>query len=239
MWGRASSIGGSRSRPWLGLVALGLLFGCGGGGRGCAGPEPESGATRPDLACLALLRKVGIAFTTQPAVRGIRTPVVIKSAIQGVKLVPRGRREALMDCALARALYEAGPVLRGLEIDAMEYSAAYDYRSRRDSPALSAHARGLAIDVHAVHSRSRRYQVATDYEKGVGQWVRLRPGPGALAGCIGKPATEAGKLLRTLACRLKLGTSFQILVTPDDNADHRDHLHLEVYPDVAEADPPS
>ena len=43
----------------------------------------------------------------------------------------------------------------------------------------SAQARGLAIDIHAVHSQSRRYQIATDYEKGVGQWVKIRPGPGA------------------------------------------------------------
>ena len=138
-----------------------------------------------------------------------------------------------MDCALARGLMEAGPVFRGLEIAGLEFSAAYDYRPRRDAPGLSNHAHGLAIDVHAVHSGSRRLVIATDFEAGVGEWKKIRPGPGALASCIGQPKTEPGRRLRTLACRLKLNTSFRVLVTPDDNALHRDHLHLEVYADEA------
>jgi hypothetical protein len=31
---------------------------------------------------------------------------------------------------------------------------------------------------------------------------------------------------------LKLHTEFRVVVTPDDDSDHRDHLHLEVFPDA-------
>jgi hypothetical protein len=214
-------------RPALLLLSLAVVPACSG-----SRDRQAAGGTPPDTACLSLLRKAGVSFTSPGEVRGVRTPVVIRGPIQGVRLLPRGRREPVMDCALARGLLEAGPVLRGLDVDGLEYSAAYDYRPRRDSTQLSAHSHGLAIDVHAVRSGSRRDDIATHFEKGVGDWERLRPGPGALAACIGKPATDAGRRLRTLTCRLKLHTSFRVLVTPDDNADHRDHLHLEVYPDV-------
>jgi hypothetical protein len=226
----------------LGAGVLGLLLAlatCGESGGGCSGGERGSGTTGPppDRACLQVLRKAGVAFTSPDTTRGIRTPVVIQGPIDGVRLIPRGRREALMDCALARALLESGALLRGLGIRGLEYSAAYDYRPRRGAEKLSAHAHGLAIDVHALRSDSRRYDIVKDFEKGAGEWLRLRPGPGALAGCVGSCRTEAGKYLRTLACRLKLHSPFRVLVTPDDNADHRDHFHLEVFPDDVEPPP--
>ncbi len=223
-----------------GFLLFGVLLGvavCGANARGCGGDgKSGAGGPAPDPACLHVLRKAGVAFVPAESTPGIRTPVVIRGAIDGVRLIPRGRREALMDCALARGLLEAAPVFRGFGIDGLEYSAAYDYRPRRGTDKLSAHANGLAIDVHVLRDGSRRYDVARAFETGTGEWRQLRAGPGALAACIGSPRTEPGRLLRGLACRLKLHTSFRILVTPDDNADHRDHFHLEVYPD--ETPPP-
>jgi hypothetical protein len=211
--------------------AVGLALALAGFSAGCR-DRTAAPAGRPDRECLAFLKQQGVSFSETPPVKGIRTPLVLRGPLQGVVLVPRARREAMMDCTLARALYEAAPVFRGAGAGGLEFSAAYDYRQRRDSDAMSAHAQGLAIDVHAIRTASQRYVVATDFEKGVGQWTRLRPGPGALAACVGKPHTAPGQVLRTLVCRLKLNTSFRVLVTPDDNADHRDHFHLEVYPDV-------
>jgi hypothetical protein len=199
----------------------------------CNRGDRSKSTGNPDRECLSFLRQVALPFTASAPVRGIRTPVVVRGSFQGITLVPRGRREALMDCTLARALYEAAPVFRAAGAGGLEYSAAYDYRQRRDAAVMSAHAHGLAIDVHAIRTPTRRYLVAGDFERGVGEWKRLRPGPGALAACIGQPRTDPGRVLRTLVCRLKLNTSFRVLVTPDDNADHRDHLHLEVFPDVA------
>jgi hypothetical protein len=222
-----------RSRILVLFVGL-AVTGCGDGCRRDDGSGRRSGAPRPDEVCLTALRKAGVAFDRSPPIQGVRTPIVVKGAIAGVRFVPRGRRPALMDCVLARAFVEAGPVLRALEVEALEFSAAYDHRPRRDSDTLSAHAHGLAIDVHTLQMRAQRLSIATEFEAGAGEWRRLRPGPGALAACIGKPKADTGRRLRTLVCRLKLHTSFRIIVTPDDNALHRDHLHLEVYPDETE-----
>jgi hypothetical protein len=216
------------------MLSVGLAAVVGAWAAGCSRKSAEEDGASPDRACVAVLRKAGVSFTAMDGLRGVRTPLVVRGPLDGVHLVPRGQREAVMDCVLARGLLEAAPVLRGLDVDSLEFSAAYDYRPRRDSAELSSHARGLAIDVHVVRSGSRRYTIATDFEAGVGEWRRLRPGPGALAACIGAPKTAAGQRLRALACRLKLDTSFRIMITPDDNADHRDHFHIEAQPDFAE-----
>jgi hypothetical protein len=168
-----------------------------------------------------------IAYRRAPAAGGMRTPVEIAGPIGEVTLVSRGRRSALMDCVLARALVQAGEVFKELGIAAVTFSAAYDNRTRRGSSGPSAHAYGLAIDVHSVRGPFGEYDVRKHFEPGIGTWRGLRKGPEALDACIGEPVTTEGKLLRRLACGLKLHPAFRVIVSPDDNSDHRDHLHIE------------
>jgi hypothetical protein len=211
------------------LVAL-LLFGSAwhcGGGKDKAG----DGELTPDKDCVAYVRGQGIEVTELADVKGVRTPLRVDGRVGSITLSPRGKRDAVMDCSLVRGLFEADVIFRAVGIDRLEFSAGYDYRNRRGTATLSAHAHGLAIDVHALSGRAGKLDVARDFEKGVGEWKKLRPGAGKLGACIGDPRTEAGRTLRELVCRLKLHTGFRIIVTPDDNADHRDHLHLEVYAD--------
>jgi hypothetical protein len=90
----------------------------------------------------------------------------------------------------------------------------------------------MAIDVHGfvldtAGSGSTVVEVLRDFEPRVGKWAVL---PDA-AECVGHPRTEIGRLLRTLACRLRASSVLREVITPDDNADHRDHFHLEAYPD--------
>jgi hypothetical protein len=125
-------------------------------------------------------------------------------------------------------------VFRNLGIAELEYSAAYSYRNRRRSNRLSAHAFGLAIDVHTMRGNQRDYVVARAYERRWGRWQRTPPGPGWYQACVGRPRTAGGRTLRQLACRLRLDDAFRIILTPDDDRDHRDHFHLEAYPDVSD-----
>jgi hypothetical protein len=205
---------------------------CGGEGCGSGRRGEKTDALAPDPECLQFLRSNEIPAATTEPMRGIRTPVRAKGRPGGIGLVSRGQREAIMDCALARALFEAAPIFRSLGVETLEFSSAYDFRLRRHTDLLSAHAHGLAIDVHVLRGPRHELDVARDFEKGLGEWRKLRPGPGALARCIGQPRTEKGAMLRKLACRLKLHTEFRVVVTPDDDSDHRDHLHLEVFPDA-------
>jgi hypothetical protein len=183
-----------------------------------------------DRGCLRALERGRVPFVSLGEVRGVRTPVVIAGPIRGIRLLPRAGRPPLMDCELARALVTMGPTLRKLRVTGLSFSGAYDYRTRRDSSKLSAHAAGLAIDVHALQTTSGAIDVARDYARNQRRWRDLRPGPGALTRCVGGQSRRGGRLLRRLACSLKLDDGIRVILTPDDNADHRDHLHIETYP---------
>jgi hypothetical protein len=162
----------------------------------------------------------------------VRTPVVIVGPIRGVNLLPRAGRPAVMDCQLAQALTDAAPLFRDLQVTGLSFSGAYDYRRRRGSQKLSAHAHGLAIDVHRVDTKAGSFEVARDYARDARGWREIGPGADATAlrRCVGTPATPGGRVLRTLACRFKAHRDFRVILTPDDNADHHDHLHIEAYP---------
>ncbi len=212
------------------------------------GPEPPRPATGappsdfvegpPDRVCLDGLRERQIAFVEWPT-KGIRTPVRILGLIGAVRLRSHDPRltgkPALMDCELARALFEAGPAFRALGVRELLYSGAYQYRTRHGSKRLSEHAHGMAIDVHAFvldtagseSSGGTVVEVSRDFEPRVGKWAVL---PDATE-CVGHPRTDVGRLLRTLACRLRASSVLREVITPDDNADHHDHFHLEAYPD--------
>lgn len=187
-------------------------------------PGPERTHT-----CLAELTRLGIPHVVAPSTRGVETPVEITGDLGGLALEPRGKRSALMDCTLALALWEAREHFASIGVDRLEFSAAYDYRTRRRSSELSAHARGLAIDVHVLRGPRVEYVIDRDFEAGVGAW-RSFASPGDEArvnACIGAPRTARGEALRRLVCELKAHTKLCVIVTPDDDADHRDHLHLE------------
>jgi hypothetical protein len=174
----------------------------------------------------------------------MRTAVEVTGPLGKVALVARGRRPALMDCVLSRALVQASGVFEELNITALTFSAAYDHRTRRRSSELSAHAYGLAIDVHTVRGPFGEYDVRKHFEPGLGKWRGLDKDkdPEALGACVGEPVTAEGRMLRRLACGLKLHPAFRVIVSPDDDSDHQDHLHIEArsdfYPPPPGAPPP-
>jgi hypothetical protein len=194
-------------------------------------PEPPVERDEPDAVCLRWLEEHHLAF--EPVeLDDVRTPIEVRGPLGGIQLVPRAGRPPRMDCSLAQALAEAGPIFDELGIRTLSFSGAYDRRMRRNSPRLSEHAHGLAIDVHVLGTAAGDLDIARDFEAGAGAWRHLTPGEGALEACIGTPRTEKGRALRTLVCRLKLHSAFRVIATPDDDADHRDHLHLETFPDT-------
>jgi len=162
----------------------------------------------------------------------VRTPIRVRGNLGTVRLVARDRREAgggaLMDCALAQALVEAAPIFAGAGVDELRYSGTYQYRTRRGSSKLSQHAHGLAVDVHAMTTANGTVlDVRRDFERGVGTWAVTE-----LPACVGAPVTDAGRRLRTLACRLRASSILREVITADDNSDHNDHFHLEAFPDA-------
>jgi hypothetical protein len=71
--------------------------------------------------------------------------------------------------------------------------------------------------------------VRADYEQGLGdRWD-----------CAGGALTEAGAILRALVCQLVGSGLFRVVLTPDFDADHYNHFHLEARPwrERADRDP--
>ncbi len=140
------------------------------------------------------------------------TPVAVTGPIGGVRYEMNGNGALVCDCRLAVALDEIGPELRGFGVEAVRHSGAYVYRTtKRGGPSL--HARGLAIDVHEVRVGTHRLNVLHDYARG------------ETSNCA-----ASAPLLNRLACELDRTGLFQQVLTPDDNYDHRDHVHLAIAP---------
>jgi hypothetical protein len=171
-------------------------------------------------ACLERLTNTGVKFRVIEETRGISTPVSIQSRIGGVRYWAHGATPLITDCRLALALAEVAPELSALGIDEVRFSGAYVYRLSRTGR-LSLHAYGLALDVHEIKAAGKSWSVERDFMRG-----RI--------GCEG-----SSPLPNALACRLRQSGLFRELLTPDDNADHHDHLHLGVAPlpeDMARVD---
>jgi hypothetical protein len=183
-----------------------------------------------DRGCLELLDLARVPYRPVGAVRGVRTPVEVIAPVGGVRLVPRAGRPAVMDCRLALTLAELVPVFRRYGVTGLSFSGAYDYRTRRGSSKLSAHAFGLAIDVHMIVTRAGVLDVKRDYPKDGDRWHGTAGRPDSVAACLGRPARANGRALRSLACRLKLDPLLRHVLSPDTDSDHHDHLHIETWP---------
>ena len=161
-------------------------------------------------ACLNQLRSSGVQFQVVTDKRGVETPVAIEGPIGGVRYWTVGTGPMVSDCRLALALAKVAPELRGMGISAMRFSGAYSYRMAKVGR-LSLHAYGLALDVHEVTADGKSFVVAKDFARGLPN------------GCAAN-----APVLNRLACRFAQLRLFQELLTPDSNADHRDHLHIAI-----------
>jgi hypothetical protein len=162
-------------------------------------------------ACLDKLTRSGVKFRVLDETHGISTPVKIESRIAGVRYFANGNTPLICDCRLALALVEVGPQLSAIGVDELRFSGAYVYRLSRVGR-LSLHAYGLALDVHEIKSRGRAFSVERDFVRGQGSCDAPLAMPNAFA------------------CRMRQSGLFRELLTPDDNADHHDHVHLGVAP---------
>ncbi len=184
-----------------------------------AGPPPTD--------CHALLDYLGLHWTVVGATLGIADPVRVGPVFNGVTFRYTTSATAtpmLMDCSLAPRLYEVATLLARYDIDEVEHLGIYNYRCiGGGDPATgctpSMHAYAKAIDFHAFHQRGTglSYDVTTD-------WVISTAAPT----CPGAPVNDKDRVLHEIACSLWSERIFNIVLTPDYNADHRDHFHVDL-----------
>lgn len=171
--------------------------------------------------CLAALDALGVDYARAKR-PGIDIGVEVHGLLGGIELRAFGGPEALvLDCSLVYSLARAGDALRAQGVQRVVYSSAYQRRNVRGTGRPSRHSFGLAIDLHSfVQGGDRLATVKADYEQGLGDDLD----------CIGEPLTELGALLRAIDCQLAASALFRIILTPDYDADHYNHFHLEALP---------
>lgn len=177
-------------------------------------PRSSQGATPVDVnlpasQCLTELRQLGLEYQSIDVLRGVEVPIrVLGARLGGVEYYAVDGRRLELDCRLALALERLRPVFVARGVERVRFSGAYDYRLTA-SGRLSHHAHGLAIDIHEVTIGGHRYSVERDFRRGLACQGELPP-------------------LNRLACSLEETGAFDEFLTPDHNADHRDHLHVSV-----------
>ena len=177
--------------------------------------------------CLAEVarRKLGVARFRGAAV-GVETPVRVTGPIAGVRFVTPGAKSpyGILDCRLALALSDLAPLLK--RHDVVEARVDNMYRPHAHLPGKkkpSQHSFGLAIDMTRLkRTDGTELVVERDFQGAIGEPVcgegaRARP---ELSG-------EASDL-RDLICDVARSGLFHHILTPNHDAAHHDHFHLDI-----------
>ena len=179
--------------------------------------------------CVEQLTLLGMSFTKGPASPGIEDPVTVHPPIAGVAYVNGAgltNANILMDCALARQVWTATDGLADLGIDSVEHFGVYNYRcigggTPPDCPGgISQHAYAMAIDFASFTDGATVYDVETD-------WV-IDPDPEDT--CTAPTADAEDAFLHAVVCSWAEQNVFNILLTPNYNADHYNHFHVDLTP---------
>ncbi|MEL6182525.1 MAG: extensin family protein, partial [Myxococcota bacterium] len=145
----------------------------------------------------------------------ISDPVLLSGPIEGVELrfvTDPSPAPVLVDCPLAQAIARMASLAAASEIVTIAHVGTYNCRPIRGSPRLSQHAYGRAIDVQAfIDARGRTFSIPRHWRRDPRGRLQRR-----------------GRWLRDLAQQLHDDYVFNIVLTPDYNDAHADHLHLDL-----------
>lgn len=194
---------------------------------------------------LSTLRERGVPFVEVPAneAPGVLVPVRLTGPVGGVwfrssdpESVRRKSRYEILDARLALTLGDWAELLRHHDVEEVRHFGLYRpdlppdpkrKKHARPEPAPSAgqstsrHPAGLAIDVAAFRKRD-------------GTWLRVadqfygRVGARTCGAGAPRPAYSDARELRSIVCEAADAKVFTYVLTPNYNAAHRDHFHLEV-----------
>ena len=181
--------------------------------------------------CTDKLKALGIDFDPGPSKPGVADPVTVKPPINGIAYNgPTNANTIFMDCTLAVALHEMGDEMEARGLTRVKHFGVYNYRcigkgTPPDCPqGLSRHAYADAIDIAELKSGSGvTYNVNDD-------WV-IDDDPDET--CEATTADAKDALLHAFVCSLHASGTFHIALTPNYNADHRNHFHLDLTPNVS------
>ncbi|UUP16300.1 hypothetical protein NTH_00745 [Nitratireductor thuwali] len=167
-----------------------------------------------EIACRSDLARLGVSFADMPAVEaegGCRLPHPIRVTTLGAAISLRPA--AIINCNTARAaaqlVQQAGRKAAEAHlkspIEAVNHASAYVCRVRRGTVHLSQHAFGNALDIASLTLADGKHVAVREYEDAE------------------SPEALFLDAFRTAACGL-----FTTVLGPGADADHADHLHLDM-----------
>lgn len=194
-----------------------------------AGFEPAMRYAALDHAtCGAELKKRGISYTPADPANGVDFPLRLTSKLHGVDFhgqEPPIKRATsvweILDCRLVLALDDFSVQLAKHDIvDAVHLSM---YRPPpKGTTKFQRHDAALAIDLaYFVKKDGSTLRVLQDWHGGIGQKT-------CVAGTGPSPATKEAVELRKILCDAHEAKLFHVMLTPNYNAPHANHFHLEV-----------
>lgn len=184
--------------------------------------------TDPEVAdCRGWLDLYKLDYTVGPVSQGVSDPITVTVPINGMSFRYSGnanpRKTLFGDCTLMKSLAQAAPILRAHDIKEITDIGVYNYRciDQTLTPpncSMSQHAYAKAIDLAAFTTADdTTYTVKTD-------WV-IDPADDTCTATTEGPKDE---FLHKLICELKDNRVWNIVLTPNYNADHRDHFHVDL-----------
>ncbi len=162
---------------------------------------------------------------------GVDDNVVVRTPINGMSYRyvdnadPRSSF-SVMHCLLARSLAQAAPILRARDIVEVADIGVYNYRciggvgTPPDCPnGMSQHAYAKAIDIAGLTDSAGTFYSVND------DWV-IDPDTEETCAAPTEPGADA--FLHETICALKDAGVWNIVLTPNYNADHRNHFHVDM-----------
>ncbi len=213
---------------------------------GGAAPAPPADAAAPSAdaggaSCLDELRALGVSFLPSAA-RGVVDAVKLTGPIDGVELTAGTKRDPLEDpvaCEFAKTLHAFAGFVKARGFVRVGTLGSYCYRCCCQwtqtnqcrtvsdpepdcgSSGYSNHSWGRALDVrYLTKADGTTYDVAND-----AHFKKFTSTDTCVSGLAAQ--TGVSKELYALICDLAASRMFKVLLTPNYNAAHRDHFHLD------------
>lgn len=185
--------------------------------------------------CIAELDRRAIPHLAAPALLPIDAPIHLAGPLHGVTFAQENRSAdealnsdgAVVDCRLALALDDFSLVLAERGVDRVDFISAYRRDVTGSIPAGQRHPSGLAIDLSSFHHKDgTTWSVERDF---LGRIGARTCGRGAQ-----EPASRNAAALgfRRLVCDVGASRIFNLVLTPNYDAEHHNHMHVEVRRDI-------
>ncbi|MBK7076672.1 MAG: extensin family protein [Myxococcales bacterium] len=189
-----------------------------------ATPAVRYGALTPD-ACMAELTARQIPFVAETA-DGVAMPVRLQGPLRGVAFHGGGPEadratspHEIADCRLVLALDDLAQLLAAHDVVEMIHYSMY---RRPRAGKSSEHNAGMAIDVGRLRlADGTTLSVLDDYHGRIGApscGKRARP----------RRPTARTTALRAIVCEVAAQYLFNVVLTPNFNRPHRNHVHLDL-----------